>query len=139
MGSSEMLTGCIVLAVVGIMMLIASAMMWFSAWKKKKFYKLRVEAVVADFVRYPQADLNEAQYYPVYKFTIGSRQYQKIANASQMKPFCKKGDKVILLCDPKDPEKFYLEKSSEGRLFVIFLILGIILLAGAAVMAISLM
>ena len=47
-GKTGALTGCVVLGIIGIIMLIAFVMLRVNAWKKKIFYTMRIEAVVSD-------------------------------------------------------------------------------------------
>ena len=83
------------------------------------------------------ADENQSLYSSVLSYTIGKTQYKKKVDLSRMHLFCKKGDKVVLLCDPKHPDRFYPEKSNEKLLSVLTLIFAAFALAGSVLMAFS--
>ena len=119
------------MGVVGVSMIGASIALQNSIRKKKQICTIPVKAVIADLERSDNISmqgLRTVSWFPVYEYQVRDHIIRKRSNMGHTEQIFFTGQTVTIYVNPENENEFYCPAEKSGKIQIIFLLLGGLLL-----------
>ena len=119
------------MGVVGVSMIGASIVLQNSIRKKKRICTLPVQAVIADLERSDNISMEgirTVSWFPVYEYQVRDHIIRKRSNMGHPEQNFFTGQTVTIYINPENENEFYCPAEKSGKIQIIFLLLGGLLL-----------
>lgn len=106
-----------------------------SARKKREICTQPVQAVVADLERSDNISMEgirTVSWFPVYEYVVREKRIRKRSHLGSAQQDFYIGQEVTIYVNPENVNEFYCPQEKTGKLRVIFLLIGILLIIMAA-------
>lgn len=124
-----------IMGAVGIIFTGTALGLEISARKKREICTQPVQAVVADLERSDNISMEgirTVSWFPVYEYVVREKRIRKRSHLGSAQQDFYIGQEVTIYVNPENVNEFYCPQEKTGKLRVIFLLIGILLIIMAA-------
>ena len=124
-----------IMGAVGIIFTGTALGLGISAKRKREICTQPVQAVVADLERSDNISMEgirTVSWFPVYEYVVREKRIRKRSHLGSAQQDFYIGQEVTIYVNPENVNEFYCPQEKTGKLRVIFLLIGILLIIMAA-------
>ena len=124
-----------IMGAVGIIFTGTALGLGISAKRKREICTQPVQAVIADLERSDNISMEgirTVSWFPVYEYVVREKRIRKRSHLGSAQQDFYIGQEVTIYVNPENANEFYCPQEKTGKLRVIFLLIGILLIIMAA-------